>query len=66
MTLADARQAAKLRQEDVAIALGVTKSAVSQWESGATKPSLVSLAKLSRLYGVSSDDLLDAIANCGD
>jgi Zn-dependent peptidase ImmA (M78 family)/DNA-binding transcriptional regulator YiaG len=41
-----ARQLAKLRKNEVAIGVGVTPTAVSQWESGASTPSADVLARL--------------------
>ena len=57
------RKEAGLSQEEVANKLNVTKSAVSQWESGKLVPSEVTLNKLSKIYNVpvsslfSTDDL---------
>lgn len=48
----DARKLKKLTQAQVAEELGVTTSAVSQWEQGATEPSISNLEKLSRLLDV--------------
>jgi len=38
--------------------LGVSRQAVSKWESGATQPELSKLIELSKLYSVSVDELL--------
>lgn len=56
--LAALRKAAGLSQDSAAEALGITRQAVSRWEQGVNVPSLDSLRALSRLYGVSLDDLL--------
>ena len=47
-----------MTQEYVAQSLGVSRQAVSKWESGASDPSTVSLLALAKLYGVSADELL--------
>lgn len=45
-------------QEDLAEQLGVSRQAVSKWESAASIPDLDKIIKLSRLFGVSTDLLL--------
>ncbi|MFI3207287.1 MAG: helix-turn-helix transcriptional regulator [Clostridia bacterium] len=47
-----------LTQQKVADYLNITRSAYSYYESGTSEPSLKSLLKLSRFYGVSTDLLL--------
>lgn len=59
MTLEGRRYAAGLRQVDVAKKLDVTQSAVSRWESGASKPLMKYRKKLARLYGCTADELLE-------
>jgi transcriptional regulator with XRE-family HTH domain len=54
-----ARKRAALSQGEVAEALGVSRQAVSRWENGLALPSTDNLARLSRLYGISIDMLLD-------
>ena len=56
--LNQARLAAKLTQEQVAAALGVSRQTISNWETGKTYPDIVSVIKLSDLYEVSLDHLL--------
>lgn len=56
--LIELRKAAGLSQDNAATALGITRQAVSRWEQGVNVPSLESLRALSRLYGVSLDELL--------
>lgn len=51
----------KMTQEFVAEALGVSRQAVSKWESGASAPSTTNLMALARLYGISAEDLLREI-----
>ena len=48
----------KMTQEFVAEAIGVSRQAVSKWESGASDPSTSNLLALAKLYGVSAEDLL--------
>ena len=45
-------------QQELAERLNVTRQAISMWESGATIPSIDSLILLSKLYGVSVDEVL--------
>ena len=47
-----------MTQEFVAQSLGVSRQAVSKWESGASDPSTVNLLAPAKLYGVSADELL--------
>ncbi|MGL4662874.1 MAG: helix-turn-helix transcriptional regulator [Culicoidibacterales bacterium] len=46
------RQIYGATQRDISDMLGVTRSAISQWESGTLKPSEVNLEQLSLFYGV--------------
>lgn len=48
----------KMTQEFVAEALGVSRQAVSKWESGTSDPSTTNLMALAELYGVAAEDLL--------
>ncbi len=52
------RTECKMTQEFVAEALGVSRQAVSKWESGASDPSTTNLMALSKLFGVAAEDLL--------
>jgi transcriptional regulator with XRE-family HTH domain len=38
--------------------LNINKCSVNAWESGASSPSLINLARLAQIYGVSTDYLL--------
>ena len=51
----------KMTQEFVAEALGVSRQAVSKWESGITDPSTSNLIELAKLFKVSADELLNQI-----
>lgn len=48
----------KMTQEFVAETLGVSRQAVSKWESGASDPSTTNLMALAKLFGVSAEELL--------
>lgn len=52
------RQEKHLKQEQVALLVGVTKSAVSSWELDMRQPSYEALIRLADLYRVSTDYLL--------
>ena len=52
------RTRCKMTQEFAAESLGVSRQAVSKWESGASDPSTSNLLALARLYGVSAEELL--------
>ena len=56
--LKEHRTRCKMTQEFVAEALGVTRQAVSKWESGRSDPSTSNLLALARLYGVPAEELL--------
>ena len=56
--LREHRTRCQMTQEFVAEQLGVSRQAVSKWESGASDPSTSNLLALARLYGVSADELL--------
>ena len=50
-----------MTQEFVAESLGVSRQAVSKWESGASDPSTSNLLALAKLYSVSAEDLLRSV-----
>ena len=50
-----------MTQEFVAEALGVSRQAVSRWETGAADPSTSNLLALAKLFGVSAEELLREI-----
>jgi len=56
--LKEARLSRGMTQEFVAESLGVSRQAVSKWETGAADPSTGNLLALAKLYGVSAADLL--------
>lgn len=56
--IAQARKQAGLSQEQLGEKLGVSRQAVSKWESDQTNPDVAYVAQMCRLLGVSSDWLL--------
>ena len=52
------RTRCKMTQEFVAESLGVSRQAVSKWESGASDPSTSNLLALAKLFGISTEELL--------
>ena len=59
--LKDRRLECKMTQEFVAERLGVSRQAVSKWESGASDPSTANLLALAKLYDISPEELLRSI-----
>ena len=55
------RQNCSMTQEYVAEALGVSRQAVSKWETGAAEPSTSNLLALAKLYGVDAGELLRGV-----
>lgn len=56
--LAEMRKQAGLSQEALAEKLGISRQAVSKWERAESAPDTDNLIALSKLYGVSLDELL--------
>lgn len=56
--LADLRKRNGYSQEALAEKLGISRQAVSKWERGESTPDTDTLIELSRLYGVSLDELV--------
>ena len=52
------RAECKMTQEFVAESIGVSRQAVSKWESGASDPSTANLLRLADLFGIPAEDLL--------
>ena len=48
-----------LSQEDVAAKLGVSRQTISKWETDETVPDIRQSKKMSVLYKISLDDLID-------
>lgn len=53
------RKASGLTLEDVAAAIGVSKMAVSKWETGDSLPAAGKLVQLAKLYRTTVDELLE-------
>ncbi len=60
-TLKEYRIKCNMTQEFVAETLGVSRQAVSKWETGTSDPSTANLLALAKLYGVSAEELLKNI-----
>lgn len=52
-----------MTQEFVAESLGVSRQAVSKWESGASDPSTSNLFALAKLFGISAEELLRDVSD---
>lgn len=62
-TLKEYRIKCNMTQEFVAETLGVSRQAVSKWETGTSDPSTANLLALAKLYGVSAEELLKNVTN---
>ncbi|MBQ8830326.1 MAG: helix-turn-helix transcriptional regulator [Oscillospiraceae bacterium] len=60
-TLKEHRTRCKMTQEFVAESIGVSRQAVSKWESGVSDPSTSNLFALAKLFGVSVEELLNEV-----
>ncbi len=56
--LSELRKAAGLSQEQLAEKAGVSRQTIFKWESGLASPSMENILVLSRLFGVSADELI--------
>ena len=56
--LKNARNNANLTQEDIAEKIGVSRQTVSNWENNKSYPDIISVIRLSDIYGISLDTLL--------
>ena len=61
----DHRTRCKMTQEFVAESIGVSRQAVSKWESGASDPITSNLFALAKLFGISAEELLKDVGDCG-
>ena len=59
--LQENRVRCKMSQEFVAEALGVSRQAVSKWETGKSDPSTANLIALAKLYGIPAQELLEGL-----
>ena len=62
LNISVARKRCGITQNELAIKLGVTQGAVSQWEKGLSNPNIEYLPKLAQILECSVDDLLKAPA----
>lgn len=53
------RKSHNYTQEELAARLDISRQAVSKWETGVTVPDLDVLLKISKLYGISINDILE-------
>ena len=53
------RKKKNLTQENLAILLDVSDKAVSKWENGTSKPTIDNLKRLSKIFDISLDDLIE-------
>lgn len=56
--LQELRRKAGYSQEQVAEKLGLSRQAISKWESGQGKPEIDNIVKLTEIYNVSADYIL--------
>ena len=54
-----ARKDSNLTQKQVADKLGVVESCYANWEQGRTEPSIAMLRKLSKIFNISIDELIN-------
>ncbi len=59
--LKEHRVRCKMTPEFVAESLGVSRQAVSKWETGTADPSTSNLLALAKLFGVSAEELLRSV-----
>ena len=52
------RKALGLSQEQLAEQVGVSRQSISKWETGQSAPELEKIVELSRVFGISTDELL--------
>jgi len=55
------RTECRMTQEFVAESIGVSRQAVSKWESGQSDPSTTNLMALAKLFRVTPEDLLGEV-----
>ena len=63
--LKENRVRCKMTQEFVAESLGVSRQAVSKWETGTADPSTSNLLALAKLIGISAEELLRSVEQEG-
>lgn len=63
--LKEHRVRCKMTQEFVAESLGISRQAVSKWETGTADPSTSNLLALAKLFGISAEELLRSVEQEG-
>ena len=63
--LKEHRVRCKMTQAFVAESLGVSRQAVSKWETGTADPSTSNLLALAKLFGISAEELLRSVEQEG-
>ncbi len=53
------RKSHNYTQDDLSKELGLSRQAVSKWETGTTIPDLEVLLRISKLYGITINDILE-------
>ena len=57
--LLELRKKQGMSQEELAEKLEVSRQAVSRWEQGSAMPDMINLSKISKLFGVTADYLIN-------
>jgi len=57
--LKECRKSCMLTQKQIASALNVVESCYANWEQGRTEPNIETLRKLSKIFNVSIDELIN-------
>lgn len=63
MSLQDLRKSNGFTQYDIAELLNINRASVSKWETGVSIPNIEHLKKLSELYKLTINELLDKLAS---
>ena len=58
--LCETRKFYRLTQEELAIKLSVSRQAISKWETGVALPDIETFFQLSKLYGMTVNDMIEA------
>ena len=60
MRIREMRERAKLTQKDLAVEMGMDRSAIAKWETDAALPTADKLPKLAQVLGCTIDELFRA------
>lgn len=68
MNIKEHRKTVNMTQDDLARALGVSKSLISRYENGHTQPPISMILKMSKIFGVNTNDFIisDYVVRCDD